>query len=202
MTINLSAVHAISLTTSSTLKTSSYGEDVFTLQTMLNKCMNTSMIVDGKFGSNTYNQVINFQQKYQLEADGIVGPATREKLNQVYQAKKKNKVLILSDGLSVQNAPGESNSVVGNVKQGKVFQIYATKKIGNTPWYKIKYDKTNKKYGYINGASSGCTTTFIIVDISQQYLSYYKNGKPRLYTPIATRDIYAFLPETKLQTVF
>jgi len=37
--------------------------------------------IDGRFGPNTEKAVKAFQKKYDLETDGVVGPATWERLN-------------------------------------------------------------------------------------------------------------------------
>lgn len=68
---------------------------------------------DGIFGNNTYNAVIAFQKKNGLKADGIVGPATWEKLlgKQVYvqaavnQAKQADAVKAAKPPTPVINAP-------------------------------------------------------------------------------------------------
>lgn len=44
-----------------------------------------SVDVDGKFGPKTQSSVIAFQKKFSLSADGIVGPATWNKLYNVWQ---------------------------------------------------------------------------------------------------------------------
>jgi len=59
----------------------SSGEEVKKLQKILNKKGFSVGIVDGIFGAQTRQAVINFQQANQLEADGIVGPQTKQALN-------------------------------------------------------------------------------------------------------------------------
>lgn len=39
--------------------------------------------IDSSFGSKTYNAVVSFQKKYGLSADGIIGPATWDKLGRL-----------------------------------------------------------------------------------------------------------------------
>lgn len=62
------------------LKTGSTGSSVRWLQTALNNLMNAGLSVDGQFGTGTKNAVIKFQEQYGLEADGVVGPSTINKL--------------------------------------------------------------------------------------------------------------------------
>ena len=52
---------------------------VMILQDALNN-MGRSLTIDGIFGSNTKNAVINFQKYYGLKADGIVGCNTWRKI--------------------------------------------------------------------------------------------------------------------------
>ena len=73
----------------STVKTGSRGQDVKTLQTMLNAVNNANLTVDGIFGSGTKRAVVNYQKQKGLVADGIVGPKTWEKLSADYAVKTK-----------------------------------------------------------------------------------------------------------------
>ena len=59
----------------STLKIRSKGDSVSLLQELLNK-NGYNLKVDGVFGKGTEKAVIDFQRKFQLVADGIVGPKT------------------------------------------------------------------------------------------------------------------------------
>lgn len=65
------------------LSTGSKGSGVSWLQTALNKANNAGLAVDGDFGSGTKQAVINFQKSNGLDADGIAGPATINKLVEV-----------------------------------------------------------------------------------------------------------------------
>ena len=59
------------------------GECVAQLQTDLNSVLGTHLVVDGIFGSvnsQTYDEVIAFQQAHDLKPDGLVGPATKQAL--------------------------------------------------------------------------------------------------------------------------
>lgn len=71
------------------LKRGDRGQDVSTIQYFLNFIGNfTNNIqppaVDGIFGRDTYNSVVQFQQQYGLAPDGIVGRDTWNKLQAVY----------------------------------------------------------------------------------------------------------------------
>lgn len=58
------------------LRQGSSGQEVTTLQTKLKRWGYYSGAIDGKFGPQTRNAVVYFQQKNGLVADGIVGPQT------------------------------------------------------------------------------------------------------------------------------
>lgn len=54
------------------------------IQNMLNVVNNSGITCDGYFGNKTKQAVIDFQKKYNLEIDGIVGKETITKLCQLY----------------------------------------------------------------------------------------------------------------------
>lgn len=59
------------------LRQGSKGEDVKTLQTLLNKAFNLNLKVDGILGTKTITIVKKWQKSHGLKADGIVGPKTK-----------------------------------------------------------------------------------------------------------------------------
>lgn len=71
------------------LSMGSRGSGVSWLQTALNKANNAGLDVDGQFGSGTKQAVVNFQKANGLEADGIAGPATINKLVEVIKRGTK-----------------------------------------------------------------------------------------------------------------
>jgi len=70
-----------------TLKLGSKGDDVVKLQKRLNELGFNSGTADGDFGPRTKRAVIEFQRKRGLDADGIVGPRTREALGSAPETK-------------------------------------------------------------------------------------------------------------------
>ena len=56
------------------------GEDVTKIQKKLNKVMKTDLTLDGEYGPKTAAEVIRFQAKKGLTADGIVGKKTAKTL--------------------------------------------------------------------------------------------------------------------------
>ena len=80
---------------STVLRQGSRGNDVLTLQHILNVISEfypniPSVSQDGIFGSGTNQAVIAFQQMMQLTPDGIVGPATWQALYDVYLGIQEN----------------------------------------------------------------------------------------------------------------
>lgn len=65
------------------LKYSSSGDEVVKLQKRLNECLNMvePLIIDGKFGTKTYEAVILFQKKSGLTVDGVAGNETLQALD-------------------------------------------------------------------------------------------------------------------------
>jgi N-acetylmuramoyl-L-alanine amidase len=76
LTLALCFLLQASVYAAATLKVGSSGADVTTLQTKLKRWGYYSGAIDGKFGAQTKNAVIYFQQTNGLVADGVVGPAT------------------------------------------------------------------------------------------------------------------------------
>ena len=66
----------------------SRGTGVSWVQAILNKTIGTSLSIDGVYGSGTRSAVITFQNRYGLAAEGVVGPATRAKMQEVWNASK------------------------------------------------------------------------------------------------------------------
>lgn len=65
-----------------TLRKGAKGKSVEQLQKLLNTYnKNTSLTVDGDFGSATLNAVKRFQESAGLSADGVVGPKTWQALS-------------------------------------------------------------------------------------------------------------------------
>ena len=64
-----------------TLKEGYHGGCVDQLQAELNGIEGLSLSVDGTFGPATYSAVTAFQQQNGLQADGVVGPATKQALD-------------------------------------------------------------------------------------------------------------------------
>ena len=66
-----------------TIKIGAVGESVKWIQWHLKASTAPEMVVDGTFYTKTRTAVIEFQKKYSLVTDGIVGSATRSKMKEV-----------------------------------------------------------------------------------------------------------------------
>ena len=71
------------------VRTGDRGLNVTIVQFYLNQATQyvptiSEIAMDGVFGNGTRQQVINFQRYYNLTADGVVGPATWEKMYRLY----------------------------------------------------------------------------------------------------------------------
>ena len=89
------------------LQSGSSGNGVRWLQAALNKANNAGLSEDGQFGSGTKTAVINFQKKYGLEADGIVGPST---INKLVECLKEKLTPIYAINLSVTSGTDKENT--------------------------------------------------------------------------------------------
>ena len=103
-----------SAATYATVRKGSTGEDVKTLQTMLNKVQNAGLVVDGDFGNGTLTAVKNFQKANNLDVDGVVGPATWAVLVEKYNATLSNMKI------------GSGNYNPGTLAKGKSYSISGT----------------------------------------------------------------------------
>ncbi len=89
------------------LKRGSTGNDVKVIQSQLNRISDNypalrKLTVDGIFGANVEAAVKQFQEVFNLTADGIVGKATWYKISYIY-VSVKNLAQLTSEGESIQD---------------------------------------------------------------------------------------------------
>lgn len=68
---------------SGTVKKGSKGSDVKATQTFLNWCINAKLAVDGNCGNLTDKAIRKYQTQYKLKVDGIFGPASKKKAQEI-----------------------------------------------------------------------------------------------------------------------
>lgn len=91
------------------------GEDVRTLQYLLNQTQSANLTVDGEFGANTTAAVKVFQRAHSLTADGIAGAATWSAL--VIKVQPGDGGSAVSAVQSQLKAPGTAISVDGSFRR-------------------------------------------------------------------------------------
>ena len=148
------------------------GAAVKTLQDALNKVNNAGLTVDGKYGNNTKNAIINYQKKKGLTADGICGSKTWEKLIADYNALIKYTVTFDANGGS--GAPGNQTKTYGQnltlsgtkpTRTGHAFQGWSTSSGGS-----VAYQPGSS---YSNNAA---TTLYAVWKAESYTVSYNANG--------------------------
>lgn len=125
---------------------------------MLNKVGSYGLSIDNDFGPATTKAVIDFQKKNNLEADGIVGTQTLNKLKELTTTTKESKGynktskrigIVTADALYVRSGPGANYSTLKSIpiiyKNDKV-DICDEISTNNGKWYYIKIN--NSIYGF------------------------------------------------------
>jgi hypothetical protein len=100
-------------TASAILKEGSKGAEVIKLQEGLKKLNFYSGAIDGIFGPQTKASVIKFQQTHGLVTDGIVGPNTWSKLNQLLNDMPKGSWRRMTQAEEIEEIKSLINSRMG-----------------------------------------------------------------------------------------
>lgn len=110
------------------------GEDVVALQTNLKALGFNPGVIDGDFGKNTKKAVIAFQKAYGLAVDGIVGPKTQAKIQQLLNSSSGTKKVPTTNkkqSTPVTSTPDKKTTKTGTAgfkdKHGDVIKKYADK---------------------------------------------------------------------------
>ena len=114
---------------SSVLRQGSTGQDVITLQYLLNVISEyypdiTAPVQDGIFGSGTRQAVLDFQRRMGLADDGIVGQGTWNALYSVYRGIDQN---VPPPGTGVSPSPGTGNVIDYTVRSGDTLWLIANR---------------------------------------------------------------------------
>lgn len=70
------------------VRRNSRGEGVAWVQAICNRLLGTNLAIDGICGSATVNAILTFQRRYGIAADGIVGPVTKNKMIEAWNAAR------------------------------------------------------------------------------------------------------------------
>jgi len=142
------------------------------LQLALNKTLNLTLDTDGKWGENTKDAVIQFQEKYELTpVAGYVGRKTKSKLDEVAKDITFAKVNLSSA------TSGSYAAFKKKVNLRKSFKVFKNKKL----------------LAKANGRNSQ-----LKIDISEQRLRLYVNGKVALCSPCTTGAKRKLEPNTRV----
>src|SRR4249920_1394920 len=112
----------------------SWGPDVVIVQTCLEV-----MPLDGDFGQITYSAVVRFQKAQHIEADGIVGPATWDKLEKTYDIPPYPPLLL---------------SPLSTSQEAQIFSIVDSSEAVGYSWH----DRERSPIGYAHGMGMGFAT--------------------------------------------
>lgn len=173
------------------LKQGSRGEDVKTLQNLLNQKENCSLEVDGIYGSLTKSCVEQYQSHNNLSIDGIVGKntcgaltgtvnteASTSSVIETYNNTKTTKAVVIVKEANIRASNTTTSRIISKVKLGNTVKIISK----DSNWYKIKGSKNN--IGYIR--KDLVATDCILVDISQQKLYVFEDGMKKWSTNVVT----------------
>jgi len=150
------------------------------LQIALNrdKKINVNIKADGKWGENTKKAVLAFQEQYKLEpADGWVGKETKEQLDKISRNIKFPKDKEVKNVALMKTSHGSYTAFKKAVNLRKSFKVFQDKKL---------LSKANGR------------NTKLKIDISEQRVRLYVNGKVALCSPCTTGAKRKFEPNTKI----
>lgn len=120
----------------------SSGTYVLKLQQFLNK-LGYDLVEDSDFGPKTKQAVIEFQTKYSLEVDGIVGNQTWTKLSQLIKPEYPKTMTIKKSPGYIRNGTDKTYTIL--LTLGKGDKLTALEKVKNSAgqtWYKVSYQGT------------------------------------------------------------
>ncbi len=108
----LSAAQAVPINTEKTLRSGARGDDVQSLQSELQKLGLYSKALDGVYGRGTVAAVKAFQSRYGLKADGVAGPKTLNKLNELTASAPETEPVPEEEPAEEVDAPIGSDTVI------------------------------------------------------------------------------------------
>ncbi|MCM1121718.1 MAG: LysM peptidoglycan-binding domain-containing protein [Eubacterium sp.] len=152
---------------SSVLRQGSRGQDVITLQYLLDVISDyyagiPSLKQDGIFGNDTRQAVIAFQRQVGLAADGVVGASTWNSLYRTYQGIHQN---VPPAGTVPNPTPGQGNVILHTVRSGDTLWLLAQ-------WYGTTVDAIKQANGLTSNNLTVGQVLRIPVSQSEQYFQY------------------------------
>lgn len=98
---------------------------------------------DGEFGTLTRTAVVELQNKYDLDPDGVVGPLTYQAIDKALEDKKNEVnsqqelpflVKVSASLLNIRRGPGTDYPIAGQIENGGIYTIVEV----NGDWGKLK----------------------------------------------------------------
>lgn len=165
---------------SSTLEKGSRGQDVKKLQEILNEKLNCNLEEDGIYGKLTAACLKSYQADHNLEIDGVFGSETCNSLNDYTSTTSDEivKAVVMSNNVSIRKSPSIDSNKVDEAKLGSVVKIDSEE----NDWYKIIGEDNSSAYIKKDLVTKNC----LLLDISDQKLSFYKNGHKVWTTKVVT----------------
>lgn len=151
------------------------GNDVGWVQAVLYQC-GYNINIDCSFGPSSRDIVKQFQRDNGLSVDGSVGPETREKLRQKWEAKKKSNITLAS--ISVTTYPKKTSYLIGEALDLTGLVLTATYSDGSkktvTEDYSVSgFDSSSAGTKTITVSFDGKTTTFTVT-VKEPVVETYK----------------------------
>ena len=117
----------------------STGTYVLKLQKFLNK-LGWSLLEDSDFGPITKQAVIEFQKKYALTVDGIVGQQTWGKLYELTKSGFPKTMTVKKSAGYIRNGMSKNYTILLTIGKGdKVTALSKKENSAGQKWYKVKY---------------------------------------------------------------
>ena len=140
------------ITVNMNLKRGDSGDEVKQLQKLLNQLNNAGLEEDGKYGPLTEQAVEDFQTKYNIKVDGIVGPETSSKLTEVANkslSESSSQTTITSGADADYITKSELEAIaktIANIQLGKPY----TAQVGLAQLIYDRLTDQKAKYGNLN----------------------------------------------------
>ena len=157
-----------------------YPDEVRNLQKVLNadKNLRVHLKVDGKWGKNTQQAVVKLQKHYGIKpSKGYVGRKTKRLLARKAKGLKLSKVRWAKHSNTAKKCYACYADFRKHVNPKKSYAVFKDTKLLAQAKHKRKYIK---------------------VDVSEQRLRFYVDGKVALDTPCTTGARHKFEPNTKI----